>query len=651
MPDSRTENRIFLRIFSIAIAIVLIVTIGYLLFGEQIIKHFYEGGSIPGFVPARQPDGRTLEEYTTAAAGRFWQNTVIGIPLSLIFLFLLYRLYKWLLLRPDPMARRKSFTPDTHMPYGVFIAGSVYALLTLIYFYPMLQTFTRAMIGPASDNMACLWTLSWGSTHLFSSPGTLRQVDVLFYPEGSSFLYHAWSFYNLYLYWGLHHFFGAVTCYNLLILHTFPFAGIGGYLFARYYTKNHWLALLAGFLFAFCPAHLDRSYHHMNIATIQFVPLFLLWYIKTIRRESRWGIVWTTVFLLLSALVDWNYLVYGLWFMIFSYIYLAVRRHRLWLPDVVKVSTVSFAATLLIVSPWVVPMIREAFGSAVNAGGHNTFVVDLAGLITPYPLHLLGGIDLVSWINQSFSSWHWETTAYLGIVALTIVVLAWKNILSEIVGLLLGAISFLLLAFGAQPHFLGHMIPALTPGRIVPMLPLLANGRAPSRNIIFVYLFWSVIVSIAVGWIWQRLKNSKLRVALVALLVVLLVLDYYGSSTERTEVFLPPCYQVLPHGSERYGVLDLPSGWEASSRYMMYQDLHGFPIVQGCLARKTNQTLLDRLNLSDLAEQKHQLVEAKVKYVILHKEYLPSPSVNPGSYDQVYARIYDDSSNSVYQVY
>jgi hypothetical protein len=650
VPDSRTENKLLLRIFVISLLFVLVASIGYLLVGERIIKHFYDGASIPGLVPARHPDGRTLEEYTAAAAGRFWQNTVLGIPLTLLCLFLMYRLYKWLLLRPSDLERR-STVPEFQPKFGAYMAGALYTLLALVYFYPCLKSFAMDLIGPPEDNMACLWTLCWGSDHLFAANSGLAQINVLFYPEGTSFLYHAWSFYNLYLFWGLKHLFGPVTSYNLLILHSFPLAGIGGYFFTRYFTKNHWLALLGGFLFAFCPAHVIRSYHHMNIATIQFIPFFLLFYIKAVRRESRLAIVWCSLSLLLCALVDWNYLLYGIWFMIFAYLYLAIRRRKFWLPDVVMISAVALGTTLLIVSPWLVPMIRVAVGGSVSASGHNQFVVDLAALVTPNPLHLFGQFEPITRINQTFSAWPHETTGYLGLVSLAIVIFMGKEILSEIVKLLLGGVSFLLMALGAQPHFLGLMVPVLTPGRIVPMLPLLANSRAPSRNIIFVYLFLAVIVSAAVGRVWEKLAGSRLRTVIVTALVCLLVLDYFTVCTDHTAVSLPACYGVLPRGTEQYGLLDLPLGYEPTERYMMYQSMHGLPIVEGWVSRKTNPTLLDRLDWKNLAIQKSQLVESKVRYVILHKQYLPSDSVNPASYNQTYRRIYDDSLNSVFETY
>lgn len=650
--DIQAENRIFIRIFFFSAALSLLLAAGYLLFGDQIIRYFYEGGSLNGLIRPRQSDERTFEQYAHDSSVRFWTNGVAGIPLSLIVLFLLYKLYRYLFRQ----AAGPSGVPvDDRVKgarLGVWTAAGIYGILTAAYFYPSFDTFASNMIGPSEDNMACYWTLSWAYDHVFRGGGSLTYVNDILYPEGSSFYYHAWSFYNLYLSFGLRQFFGAVTTYNLLILHSFVFAGLGAYLLAKYLLRNHWLAVLAGFLFAFNPAHVARATHHMNIATVQFIPLFVLFYIKAARGESRRAVLLATVFLLCNALVDWNYLLYGFWFMLFAYIYLAIRRKRWWLSDIAGKSAIMAGGTVVALLPWLWPMIRSALSDQVfGAGGHNQFVVDLSALFVPFPLHLLGGLDVIKWINSSHTAWYWETTAYLGVAALLVVAIQFKQIVRETARFLLGGISFLLMSLGAQPHFLGQFVPALVPGRIVPLLPILSNSRAPSRNIVFVYLFWSLIVSLAVGRIWNRLEWSRLRNLAVIGVVALLALDYFAVSRETTPVDLPPCYAAIPADGPRFGILDLPGGYEKAGRYMMYQSLHGLPIVQGWVSRRISLSLLDRLNLKDLSVQKAQLVEAKVKYVVLHKMYLPSDDCNPEEYRSTYEPVYEDGGNLILRVY
>jgi hypothetical protein len=646
-------TRIFYRLLIWSIGLSIVLTIGFLVFGDSLIRWAYDGGSIPGIVPTRQVDGRTYDEYYHDSSVRFWSNVVIGLPLSILVIYLLYHLYRFLL---SKTVRQAELLPPDEVPSaraGTAIAAAISLVLTLIFFWPTLATFSTAMIGPPEDNMACYWTLDWAQQNWWHSPHGLAYVNDLFYPEGSSFYFHAWSFYNLIAFCLLRLFVGAVSAYNVLILHTFVLSGAAGYLFIRYITRNHWTALLGGVLFAFNPAHIIRAQHHMNIAGIQFIPLCILFFIRGVREGSRGNFIWAGLFLLLNALVDWNYLLYCFWFMMFVYLYLAIRKRKIWLRDVAVPSAILAGATMLILSPWVIPMILESLGGSLgDGGGHNLFVVDLAALVIPGPMHLLfGGNNAITVINQTYSGFVWETAGYLGLAAILIVIVTWRHLLTGSSLLIIGLVSFLLLALGSQPHIFGINIPALVPGRIVQMVPLMANSRALSRTMVFVYLFWCSLVAIGLTALWHRWARYRFRTALIGAVVVVLLADYVGFAHEVTRVTVPPCYNALPQSGEKYGVLDLPSGYHEVEHYMMYQRSHYLPIVQGWVSRKSRPTLIDRLSMTDLALQKRQLSEGRVKYIVFHKEFLPQPIISLPPYRMEYPAVFEDSTNLVLQVY
>ena len=646
-------NRTIVKVLLWSTAFSLVLAAGYLIFGESIIRWSYDGGTIPGLVPARQIDGRSFEQYFHDSSIRFWTNAVIGVPLSLLVFVLLYYFYRYLIARASAIRSHLSETDGPSVASGALIAGLVSLGLTLLCFWPTLAKFGSAMIGPPEDNMACYWTLDWARQNILHGSGSFPYVGDLFYPEGSSFYFHAWSFYSLIGFSFLRLFMGAIAAYNILIMHTFVCAGVAGYLFTRYVTRNHWAALLAGVLFAFNPAHVIRAQHHMNIATIQFIPLFAIYFLKTARKESRTAPVWATLFLLLNGLVDWNYLLYCGWFMAFVYGYMAIRKRRAWLSDVVRSSAIIAGATLVVLSPWLIPMVRQWMaGSISDGGGHNHFVVDLSALVIPGTMHaLLGDYSLIRTINSTFSGFPWETAGYLGLVAIFIVIAGWRELISKASLLILGALTFLLLALGAQPHVFGVNIPALVPGRIVPLIPLMSNSRALSRTMVFVYLFWSSIVAMGTIFLWEKCARFRFRNALFGILVALMVIDYVGIARETTPVEAPPCYNILPRSGERYGILDIPSGYREVEHYMLYQRLHGLPIVQGWVSRKSEPTLIDRLELKDMDKQQRQLEESRVRYIVIHKEFLPNKDVDLSAYRATYPCILEDSTNDVLQVY
>ena len=126
-----------------------------------------------------------------------------------------------------------------------------------------------------------------------------------------------------------------------------------------------------------------------------------------------------------------------------------------------------------------------------------------------------------------------------------------------------------------------------------------------------------------------------------------------------TPVPFPVAYKAILKQEQKrdFGILDLPgenSGF--ASKYMMYQTLHGIPIVQGYLARKPAPSLVDSLEYDDLPVQRAQLRSARVKYIVIHKRFLEqnagrSRAVDPDSYAAEYGQFFEDSENLVLRVY
>jgi hypothetical protein len=651
MTDNRRENRLFLRVAAVMLVCVLLLSAVYLLFGTQIIRDLYTG-KLESFLGMRvHPDQRPLEEYLHDINQRFVTYLVLAPLLTLLCFFLLYKAFKFLFSKIEANPPTKT-VGVMEFQRDWLIALGIYVLITIIYFYPCLATINSALIGPAEDNMQTYWGLSYGYDCLVKGTGSLTYVNDVFYPEGSSFYYHSWSFYNQAASLVLRQFFNQTTCYNLLILLTFVLAGIGAFLLIKYLLKNSYLAILGGFLFAFNPSHFAHAQHHLNIASIQFVPFFALFFIRAVRNEGKTYLILAAFFFFLNSLADWNYMIIMFWFMVFGYCYLAFQRRNVWLPDISLKIAFILGATFVVLSPWLMAMILIGIKQQeVTTFGHSAFVGDLLGLIVPPKTHLVGFTDLIQAVNLSYTGNAWEAAVYLGLAALILVIIAWRKVLAQTAKYLIGMFAFLLMTLGPQPHVLGRWLPVAMPDRIVMFMPFLGNARCPSRFVVVVYLFWSVVVAISLSAIIDRMKSRKYKIALMAVVPFVLFLDFFATSDRTTTVSLPKCYSIMERAGERYGVLDLPSGYAEVDRYMMYQALHHLPIVQGWASRKLSETLIDSLDFVDFKRQKQQLIESKVKYIVIHKQFLPRKSVNPEDYVEHYPTVYQDERSIVFKLY
>ena len=283
--------------------------------------------------------------------------------------------------------------------------------------------------------------------------------------------------------------------------------------------------------------------------------------------------------------------------------------------------------------------------------GHNSYVTDLVGLIVPNHYHWLNFVGFIDGINKSYTGNPWEVVAYLGLASIVIVALTFRRILRQTAPFFIGGIAFLIMALGVNPHVAGAGIPARLPDQVLCQLPFLSNLRCPVRFMSYVYLFWSIIVVVAVKSLIDSASSKKLKLFLTILLPTLLVVDFFNICHDKTEVSLPPCYQVIAADTDRFGILNLPEGYDESCRYMMYQTLHGLPIMNGAITRKIGTSLIDSLNTTDLEVQRRQLLDSKVKYIVVHKDLLKGKSLKLDEYRRSYRQQFEDDRSIVLRVY
>jgi hypothetical protein len=578
---------------------------------------------------------------------------VFAGPISALFYYFLYRIGKYLIkVLPAQAWTPPDYDGDANTPSWL-TAGALYILLTLVYFLPNLSNISSALIGPPQDNMQNLWNFWWGYNVIVGRLGEFAYSNYIFYPEGTSLLYHSYSWYNLFFSFLLRQINGPVLAYNLLVLHTFVLSGIGAFLLTRYLIGNAYAALLAGFIFAFNPSHFAQSVSHLNIASIQFIPFFVLYYIRSLRDGRRKDLLWATAFFLLNSICSWNYMIFAVYFMGFGYVYLAIRRKQIILFDVLARTVFVVGISIIIMLPWLARMVQVTFThSGTSAVGHGFYVADLLAFILPHDYHLVGDLAIVKSITGQFTGNIWEKTAYLGLGVLAVIAIAIKGIIRESARYFMALITFVVLSMGVVVHMAGYSSPIFLPYKALFFIPLLSNIRCPSRHIVYGYIFLAIIVAQAIIYLSRTRKFGKHTNYILAGLVLFIALDYYSSERAMTPVYLPRCYNVLMQDGGQGAILDLPGGWVEANSYMMYQTMHQRPIVQGTVSRKFNDTLIDYLVSADLTRQREQLARHGIQYIVVHKSFLGLKNrMDTLAYNQVYDQIYNDKDNIVYCVF
>jgi hypothetical protein len=552
-------------------------------------------------------------------------------------------------------------------------AFALYCLLTVAAFAPLLPTLTSALIGPAEDNQQDFWNL-WYAAVPRHDLGFF-QTNLLNFPTGVSLYYESFAYPKVFTAAALSHILGS-ELHNLILLHnlglliSFPIAGLGAFLLLRVWTGSVLGALVGGYVFAFNPAHVVQTLHHMHVQSIEFIPYFVLSYILAIERRSVWVLGASLVFYALSALSCWYYLFYLAFFIIFHAVYTAWRARALPSGWHLTCASVTFGGIVLLLSPLLIPMIRESLAGRAGkpASGHDTYVADAATWLIPAPIVLSSRVPIISDIAQyvyaRVTGNPWEATNYLGIANFALV--AWLFVSRGWRGrpivpyAVIAAGVFIVLASGARLHFVGHEF-LILPEAVMSRLPFFNNVRTPGRAVVLVYLFISVMVAVAVDLLWTRLRLRRFGVVVLVLMVMAIIVDFAPSRLEATSVFCSPGFAILRNDPEpRFGVLNLPHGGREpgvnSEAYMVEATCHGRPIVEVMISRNASDLVVDHIRMDDLNMQRQQLITNHVKYIVLHREspHLLEWQSSDGplaQYEKTYHKVYSDSTIDILQVY
>ncbi len=502
------------------------------------------------------------------------------------------------------------------------IVLGIFVLATVLIFWPCIAHLHSALIGPPEDNMQDFWNTWYAAVG--RDPAHFFSTRLLRFPEGTPLIYQSFAYPQVFAVVGLSRIFGTdmrtlVALQNITVLASFPLAGVGAFYLVRHLVHSTVGGLIGGFVFAFNPSHVAHALHHAGVSSIEFLPFFVLAYLLALERRS---VVWlgtAVAFYALSALSCWYYLFYCAYFVGFHLLYQRVRDHgwpRGWNLAAPVLCILSASAILL---PLILPMALMARPSMYNPGG-NFFVADLLGYVAFPPEHLLSGFS--RGLYTRFTGIPWESTVYLGLVNLAL--LGWLCLRTGLARtslpfyVVFGMLVFCVLACGETLHVAGAVTIVPLPDIALDRLPFFANVRAPSRAIVFVYLFLSIGIGFAAATVLRR-RGIAPRAG-VAAVAALIVLDFYPTNLAATPVACSRGLAVLTADPERgFGVLNLPSGYEEGNSSMLEQVCHRRPIVDGSTSRDMAATLINRLSLKDLSRQRAQLAQAHVKYILLHR--------------------------------
>ncbi len=220
--------------------------------------------------------------------------------------------------------------PSGWSPFAreVVIAALLYVVLALIFTFPLVLNFNTYLIGDMeSDIWKHVWGMWWTRLHLVELGTLPLSTHLLNAPYGGALFFI--DPLNALISVPLQYFWDMRIVYNLMVLFNLVLAAVGAFSLTRYLSGNRYAAFVGGVIYAFS-AYMG-AYINSGVTeaiNIGWIPIFALFFIRMVRRNSKADAVRAAVFFSCTTMGSWYYGSFCVLLGFFYYVYYVCFSYR-----------------------------------------------------------------------------------------------------------------------------------------------------------------------------------------------------------------------------------------------------------------------------------------------------------------------------------
>jgi len=469
---------------------------------------------------------------------------------------------------------------------GVVPAAIYFAVFFLVT-YPLLLQFSTHFYTDDKDGLGMIWNVWWinkAVTQLHQSPW---HTKYLFYPYGINLFSHTLSPFNGFLSILLLPYLTLTQTYNTLIVFSFVMAGLTTFWLSHYFTPSYWGSVVAGFIFSFSNYHFAHAPGHLNLVSLEWMPLFVLCLYVLFKSPSVRVALAAAACLFFIILCDYYYFFYCVLTAILMFVWFAVQNRNalFFVGKRHLVSAVVFVFASLASSGVIVFKLLVLVRSEPYFGGHEPWRYS-TDLLSPF---VYGSILRFSHLTEAF--WRRlpgntaENSVYMGVSVVLLLIYTWTQRRKLKAGNLY--FWFLLLLFffvnslGPSLQLLGKSVPYLPmPYQLLERIfPLLEFSGVPGRMMVMVMLCAAVISAMGLNLLFR----SSIRTRVFAgILLAVMFLEFLPSVIKPFRAQVPGYVITLRDLPDSGGVIDLVND---ASYATYYSTVYDKPVWTGKIAR------------------------------------------------------------------
>lgn len=467
------------------------------------------------------------------------------------------------------------------------IPALFYLVVFCLYTYPLILDFPTHFFADQGDGLQNVWNIWWVN----KAVSELRQLpwhtSWLHYPSGVSLLGSTLNPFNGFLGIVLLKFLTLVEVHNSIVILSFVLGGVTAFWLAYYLTGSYGASMIAGFIFTFSNYHFAHAEGHLQLVSLEWLPLFVLCWHVVLKRPGIPMAVAAAVTLIAVVLCDYYYFFYcvlmgilmGLWYAFKQRDFFFFIRKKHAIPLVVFTALVVAAAGPLVFSL----LLLNARDPLLGVHSPVKSSLDLLSPFIPGGHWYFAGLTQPFWSKLTVNI-H-ESSVHMGLSVIFVLIFVWLKRgreECENVRFWYGALFFfMIMSLGPVLHIWGREVPFIRLPYLLleKVFPPLRLSGAPVRMMVMVMLTASVISAVGFRLL---LRMPAGRRWLVPLLLVVLSIEYLPKPLPASRPPVPHYVrflQMLPDGG---GIIDSVT---RPTLALYFQTIHQKPMAFGYVAR------------------------------------------------------------------
>jgi len=519
--------------------------------------------------------------------------------------------------------------------------------ITLIMTFPLIFEMNRYIPGFSSTDepYGSIWYWWWLKFSLLNQLNPLS-CGYLAAPTGIAIpfsMYPIWTAIVLII----NFLSNEIFTYNLQVISSFVLAGVFMYTLVYYISRNKAISIFSGIIYAFSPYHFVRSWQHLGLSQIQFLPLFLLALLKLIERPRLGRIILVGLCFFLVASFDFYYAYFAGVSSLALIIFLLLRRNFLKKTAVVRgvffALLLGGALTLITLLPIKMMVISGYINPDASAWSVRKPFEDLFGqsarplsyLIPPSTHPVFGAFSEGFIGTQAYGESMTEHTLYLGWTPLILAFYFLKKrrkgrkrqgaVAGSDAGdlyidyfVFLGIIAWL---FSQPPWWqIGPIrlyMPSFFMYKIFPMF------RAYCRFGVVVLLCVALLGGVGLGLILKKLRDFRFRGFILGALCILVLFEFWNWPPYKVIDLsvIPKAYYWLRDQPADLIIAEYPLDVDSPNEiYKFYQTLHEKRMINGSIPGSDENRESHKLLKLSSPTTAAALGNLGVRYIFVHQQ-------------------------------